>query len=465
MEVSMGDPKLQDSPSDDGASHRGGQAAIGTSVPANAGAAADGPGSAAARPVLPRILKFNEGRRPRLVRLKLERMALDAFAFFRGADHLFGEDWPELGPPDKGPSFPICGDLHLENFGAYRDDAGELHYDINDFDEAVVASCSLDLVRCTTSILLAAEVWRLTPLLASGLALSYLEKFREWFAATAPRAKASSDGEGIKLGRGPIWTILGRSARASQADLLDRITARHKDGTRRILRVKNRRPEVKPERAEAVRAAVEAYGSAAGHPDAFRVLDVTGRAAGVGSLGLPRFTVLVAGGGPARKNRLLDVKGCHSSALQPCSDVAWPHPDDSDAARVVRAQRMLQAGTPAGLDVLKVGDTEYLMREMIPEESRSSLAQFNHKPKKLRVAIEEAAYLTALSHRRGAEAYPDGGGCDALRHWIAGPALDSMLAAAVRFAERTRVNHHQFCAELRAPNALPRGFKKSLTPA
>ena len=31
-------------------------------------------------------------------------------------------------------------------------------------DEAVVAPCSLDLVRCATSILLAAELWGLTPL-------------------------------------------------------------------------------------------------------------------------------------------------------------------------------------------------------------------------------------------------------------------------------------------------------------
>src|SRR4051812_42337999 len=128
-----------------------------------------------AESVLVSVLRFNEGRVPRAVRLKLKKMAADSFAFFRGADHLFAAAWPDLRPPDVGPEIPICGDLHLENFGAYRDDDGEYLFDINDFDEAVVAPCSLDLVRCATSILLAAELWGLSPLRATGMVLRYLD--------------------------------------------------------------------------------------------------------------------------------------------------------------------------------------------------------------------------------------------------------------------------------------------------
>ncbi|MBV8556324.1 MAG: DUF2252 family protein, partial [Planctomycetaceae bacterium] len=84
-----------------------------------------------APPVVDEILRYNRDRKPRLVRLKLQRMDQDAFAFFRGTDHLFARAWPELRPPDVGPSILICGDLHLENFGAYRTDDGEFLYDIN----------------------------------------------------------------------------------------------------------------------------------------------------------------------------------------------------------------------------------------------------------------------------------------------------------------------------------------------
>src|SRR6516225_10149588 len=115
------------------------------SASAQNGRVSDGP------QVLLAILRFNEGRKPGRVRLKLKRMAHDPFAFFRGADNLYAEAWPGLKPPEEGPAIPICGDLHLENFGAYRDDDGEFLYDITDFDEAVVAPCSVDLVRCATS--------------------------------------------------------------------------------------------------------------------------------------------------------------------------------------------------------------------------------------------------------------------------------------------------------------------------
>ena len=77
----------------------------------------------------------NEGRKPELLRRKYRRMGEDLFAFFRGTDHLFAAAWEGLAPVDPGPAILICGDLHLENFGAYRADDGDFVFDINDFDE------------------------------------------------------------------------------------------------------------------------------------------------------------------------------------------------------------------------------------------------------------------------------------------------------------------------------------------
>src|SRR5690242_1852264 len=124
------------------------------------------------------ILAFNRDRKSKLLRLKFRRMKKDAFAFFRGSDHLFASRWPGLRPQDVGPASLICGDRHLENFGAYRTDDGDLLYDINDFDEALVAPCSLDLVRCTTSILLAAQLWKFTPVQAMQTVLTFLDRYR-----------------------------------------------------------------------------------------------------------------------------------------------------------------------------------------------------------------------------------------------------------------------------------------------
>jgi hypothetical protein len=49
------------------------------------------------------------------------------------------------------------GDLHVENFGIWRDSRNRLVWGINDFDEACQLPFTFDLVRLATSIVLAAE--------------------------------------------------------------------------------------------------------------------------------------------------------------------------------------------------------------------------------------------------------------------------------------------------------------------
>ena len=52
------------------------------------------------------------------------------------------------------------GDLHLENFGTWRDEDGRLVWGVNDFDEAATMPYTLDLVRLVTSIQLAPRATR-----------------------------------------------------------------------------------------------------------------------------------------------------------------------------------------------------------------------------------------------------------------------------------------------------------------
>ncbi len=161
--------------------------------------------SARLSPVSEEVLRFNQGRKPRFLRLKYRRMAHDPFSFFRATNHLFARSWSEIHPPDVGPAVLLCGDLHLENFGAYRTDQGDFRFDINDFDDALVAPCSLDLVRCVTSILLAAELWRLTPTRATGMALAFLDEYR---AAVVRAVAEGTIGEITpKGGHGPVWEL------------------------------------------------------------------------------------------------------------------------------------------------------------------------------------------------------------------------------------------------------------------
>ena len=78
------------------------------------------------------------------------------FVFLRGTFYRWMQAWPEhCSHLDEAPRVLGAGDLHIENFGTWRDAKGRLVWGINDVDEACEIPYTLDLVRLATSALLA----------------------------------------------------------------------------------------------------------------------------------------------------------------------------------------------------------------------------------------------------------------------------------------------------------------------
>jgi uncharacterized protein (DUF2252 family) len=83
------------------------------------------------------------------------KMAKSAFAFLRGTFFRWVEVWPLLCPDLAiAPRVLGVGDIHIENFGTWRDAEGRLAWGVNDFDEAEVLPYTNDLVRLCTSVVL-----------------------------------------------------------------------------------------------------------------------------------------------------------------------------------------------------------------------------------------------------------------------------------------------------------------------
>jgi hypothetical protein len=92
------------------------------------------------------------------VKLKHQYMANAAFPFFRATFYRWAQWWPLICPHlARAPQVLAVGDLHLENFGTWRDLEGRLIWGVNDFDEAWPASYAVDLVRLSASCYLAIE--------------------------------------------------------------------------------------------------------------------------------------------------------------------------------------------------------------------------------------------------------------------------------------------------------------------
>src|SRR5262252_10642092 len=83
-------------------------------------------------------------------------MAESAFVLLRGTFYRWMQLWPAIcAKLADAPSIPCVGDLHVENFGTWRDSEGRLIWGVNDVDEACVLPYTNDLVRLATSVLFA----------------------------------------------------------------------------------------------------------------------------------------------------------------------------------------------------------------------------------------------------------------------------------------------------------------------
>jgi len=99
-------------------------------------------------------------RHLRLIRedldLKHREMRSLPFPFLRATYYRWAQTFPEVcGDLARAPKALAVGDLHVENFGTWRDVEGRLIWGINDFDEAWMLPYTHDLVRLATSALLA----------------------------------------------------------------------------------------------------------------------------------------------------------------------------------------------------------------------------------------------------------------------------------------------------------------------
>jgi hypothetical protein len=87
---------------------------------------------------------------------KHERLAESPFVLLRGSYYRFIAELPSTASDVmSAPATIVVGDLHIENFGTWRDEDARLVWGVNDYDEIDLLPYTVDLVRLATSALLA----------------------------------------------------------------------------------------------------------------------------------------------------------------------------------------------------------------------------------------------------------------------------------------------------------------------
>lgn len=93
------------------------------------------------------------------IEAKHAEMAADELRFLRGTYYLWLLRLATVEPKAlDGPTVPCVGDVHIENFGTWRDASGARRWGVNDFDEIGWGPYALDLLRLATSAVVTPHV-------------------------------------------------------------------------------------------------------------------------------------------------------------------------------------------------------------------------------------------------------------------------------------------------------------------
>ena len=216
--------------------------------------------------------------------LKHTRMAEDPFQFLRATFYRWMQVWDHVCPDlARAPRVLAVGDLHVENFGTWRDKEGRLIWGVNDLDEAYPMPYTVDLVRLAVSAHLAISGNHLS-LAHEDACAAILAGYREGLEAGGKPFVLEEDNKWLR--------------EAATGELRDPV---HFWGKMNAL------PSVRGEVPKSARKALEQLLPAPG-----LVYRVAHRIAGLGSLGRERYVALAdwEGGRVAREAKALLPSAC-----------------------------------------------------------------------------------------------------------------------------------------------------------
>lgn len=343
---------------------------------------------------------------PNAFRTKFRKMAADPFAFYRGSACLFYADvaqredrWAD----ERTSRVWIQGDLHAENFGTYMDGSGVLIFDVNDFDEAYVGHFTWDLQRFAASIALMCWQKALSDeeigQLIEAFTRAYLRQVR-WFVDEEDDSSFSLN---LVTARGAVLAALQSARLSTRAEMLDRITVvdecdrRFREG-----------PGVGRLGATERRTVEEAFGryldtipkTQRFRGIAYDVKDVISKTGfGIGSAGLPSYTVLIEGFNQALDNDVvLSMKqGNVAAPSRVVRDDEVHGYFTHHGHRTAVSQRALQAHADPLLGYTDVDGVGFVVSELSPYEADLDWSELT-EPDEIATVVEQLGQAVAKVH-------------------------------------------------------------------
>jgi uncharacterized protein (DUF2252 family) len=262
------------------------------------------------------IKKFDaqlKATNPTELALKYKNMAISPRRFLTGQPALMMYDMRDIAK-ELGASTVVQGDMHMHNIAVMRSFKGKLKVLPNDFDEAAIGPAALDFNRLATHIVLTGREKELSAKETRKLVEKFAESYHDTMAALAEHP-----GQKLKVEKPrAIQDLLKRAEGTDPEKWIERRAPKAKNGVRSLERDATR-TDVSDELMDKVKDAYEVYRSMVepGTKKAlqgYQVTDVVKVVSGTGSMGRPRYRVLLERG--KDEPIILQFKSQEASPLQ-----------------------------------------------------------------------------------------------------------------------------------------------------
>ena len=384
-----------------------------------------------------RLKAFNRNLMPDMVQLKYEAMTDNAFRFFRGTCHLFYEDLSKTDPLPLSPVGWICGDLHIENFGSYKGENKLVYFDLNDFDESILAPVCYELARMVTSIFIAFEALEIEPEKATKMAQLFLKTY----------SKTLAGGKAISIeprtAKGIVCDFLTAADKAREKDILKKRTISKKKKLMLSLEDERHFKLDKKLKAELIAHVNEWIKTSSDGPYNFAVKSAVFRLAGTGSIGVKRYLFLLKSTNTKNKYLLVDMKQSTPSSILPyipTKQLAW----ESEAERIITVQKRMQNVSSSLLSTTVFRGESYVIQELQPVKDTIKFKLLKDEYRDIYQVIDDMAALTASAELRSGGIQGSSNIDDLSAFGLSQDWQEGVINYAQKYAEKVKRDYQQF---------------------
>jgi uncharacterized protein (DUF2252 family) len=339
--------------------------------------------------IIQQIKDANKGREKGPLKIKYKAMAESPFRFFRGSCQLFYEELFNHYPFPVSPAVWACGDLHIENFGCYKGSNRLVYFDMNDFDEALLAPALWEISRLAASVQLAAAASGFSKKERNRLVSTLLFSYRQTLKKGKPVVIER------EMARGIVKKLVTRVAERKEMDLVRKRT--DKINPEKLLMTDKLFPLSGPEKKAIIGSFNKWLDDRVNN--GVKAIDAGFRIAGTGSIGVKRYILLLTHTGNLQKKLLIDVKQAMPPA--PGAYVNIPQPGwQNEAARIITVQEMMEHVSPAFLSSFQHNEDWFVVKELQPTADKINLFQTVKQPGHMENYLADLGMLTASGQLR-----------------------------------------------------------------